>query len=70
MDDQSAKTTKRGGHRGLDAHMRVKGRERHILVDTLGLARPAKKRAPARRSDVSAGSTERVRDIEVEQPVT
>ena len=38
MDGQSVKTTERGGIRGFDAHKRVKGRKRHILVDTLGLA--------------------------------
>jgi len=37
MDGQSVKTTKRGGIRGFDAHKRVTGRKRHILVDTLGL---------------------------------
>jgi len=37
MDGQSVKTTQRGGARGFDAHKRVKGRKRHILVDTLGL---------------------------------
>ena len=37
MDGQSVKTTERGGARGFDAHKRVKGRKRHILVDTLGL---------------------------------
>jgi putative transposase len=37
MDGQSVKTTERGGTRGLDGHKRVKGRKRHILVDTLGL---------------------------------
>ena len=36
-DGQSVKTTERGGARGFDAHKRVKGRKRHILVDTLGL---------------------------------
>ena len=35
MDGQSVKTTERGGARGFDAHKRVKGRKRHILVDTL-----------------------------------
>ena len=34
---QSVKTTERGGIRGFDAHKRVKGRKRHILVDTFGL---------------------------------
>jgi putative transposase len=37
MDGQSVKTTERGGVRGFDAHKRVKGRKRHILVDALGL---------------------------------
>ena len=37
MDGQSVKTTERGGPRGFDGHKRVKGRKRHILVDTLGL---------------------------------
>lgn len=37
IDSQSVKTTSRGGVRGYDAGKRVKGRKRHILVDTLGL---------------------------------
>lgn len=37
MDGQSVKTTEVGGIRGFDAFKRVKGRKRHILVDTLGL---------------------------------
>src|SRR5215207_6073022 len=37
MDGQPVKTTERGGVRGFDGHERVKGRKRHILVDTLGL---------------------------------
>jgi putative transposase len=37
MDGQSVKTTERGGIRGFDGHKLVKGRKRHILVDTLGL---------------------------------
>jgi putative transposase len=37
MDGQSVKTTERGGVRGFDGYKRVKGRKRHILVDTLGL---------------------------------
>jgi transposase len=37
MDGQSVKTTERGGVRGFDAHKRVKGRKRQILVDTLGI---------------------------------
>ena len=38
MDSQSVKTTNQGGpDRGYDAGKKVKGRKRHILVDTLGL---------------------------------
>ena len=38
MDSQSAKTTEEGARsNGYDAHKNVKGRKRHLLVDTLGL---------------------------------
>ncbi len=55
MDGQSVKTTERGGTRGFDGYKRVKGRKRHILVDTLGLP-IASRVEPANTSDRRAGS--------------
>jgi len=37
LDSQSVKTTEIGGIKGFDAGKKVKGRKRHIVVDTLGL---------------------------------
>lgn len=37
LDSQSVKTTPIPGERGYDAGKQVKGRQRHLLVDTLGL---------------------------------
>jgi putative transposase len=38
MDSQSIKTTEEGSRsNGYDAHKNIKGRKRHLLVDTLGL---------------------------------
>src|SRR5215210_2711687 len=38
MDSQSVKTTEEGSRsNGYDAHKNIKGRKRHLLVDTLGL---------------------------------
>jgi putative transposase len=37
VDSQSIKTTEAGGPRGFDSGKKVKGRKRHVLVDTLGL---------------------------------
>ena len=37
LDSQSVKTTERSSERGFDAGKLVKGRKRHVLVDTVGL---------------------------------
>jgi Transposase DDE domain len=57
MDGQSVKTTERGGIRGFDAHNRVKGRKRHILVDTFGLLIASRVEPAADTSDRRAAAS-------------
>lgn len=38
LDSQSVKTSRVGGERGFDSGKKVKGRKRHLLTDTQGLA--------------------------------
>ena len=37
IDSQSTRSTAQGGNTGFDAGKKVKGRKRHLVVDTLGL---------------------------------
>ena len=37
IDAQSTRSTAQGGNTGFDAGKKVKGRKRHLVVDTLGL---------------------------------
>jgi putative transposase len=37
IDSQTVKTTEAGGERGYDGGKNIKGRKRHVVVDTLGL---------------------------------
>ena len=40
IDSQSVKMTEQRGEWGYDAGKKMKGRKRHILVDTMGLRQP------------------------------
>lgn len=78
LDSQSVKTSRAGGVRGFDNAKRIKGRKRHLLTDTQGLAlevlvTPAHvsenggAKALWRRAGRRRGVTQRLRRVWVDQ---
>jgi DDE family transposase len=55
---QSVKTTESGGPRGYDAGKKIKGRKRHIMTDTQGLARLNRCRRLAKDWEASIASSQ------------
>ena len=60
IDAQSTRSTAQGGNTGFDAGKKVKGRKRHLVVDTLGLllavTRHRRQRAGPRRGSARRGA--------------
>ena len=78
LDSQSVKTSRVGGERGFDNGKKVKGRKRHLLTDTQGLAlevlvtpanfsENAGAKALWRRAGRRRGPAKRVRRVWVDQ---
>ena len=78
LDSQSVKTSRAGGERGFDNAKKIKGRKRHLLTDTQGLAlevmvTPANvsenggAKALWRRAGRKRGVTKRLRRVWVDQ---
>lgn len=54
IDSQSTRSSAQGGDTGIDAGKKVKGRKRHLVVDTLGLVLPVTVTAASVRDPAAA----------------